>query len=206
MPSYTTISEVRSVAGVSESSDISDANLEKVIDIAERYMIDDIIIWISDEKLIGNIDNSNTKFETRNEPIGDREVLGALSGSPADVTVYSHIHNSTEPDDYSELTVSSVDRRRGEVILESAPSSSVDEVLADYGYYDRPIREDQLKNAATYLTAHLVSITMERPDKVTFADIEENSMVIEQNPTRFLKRYKKQIRKASGDEIVGVGL
>ncbi len=202
---YTSNTPVRVASGATQTGDISDSNLNDLIDIAERYMLDDLLIYVHDERLIGDINGTNKKFETRHEPIGDREVLGVIDGSPADVTAYSLVENSDEPDDYTELTVSSVTRQWGEIELDSAPSSDVDAVLGSYAYYSRPVREDMLKNAATYLATHLVTLLMEAPDRVTLSDIERNSLIIETTPTRFWNMYKLIIG-ACGDKFRAVAL
>jgi hypothetical protein len=206
MPVYTTGTPVRTVSGATETSDISSSDLNDLIDIAERFMIKDISVPVHGEKLIGNIDGSNSKFETRNEPIGDRTLIGDSTGSPVDVIVHSLEENSDEPDDYTELTVTSVNRRWGEIELQSAPASEIDAILGDYVYYPQPMNLTDLQNAATYLAAHLVTLLQEAPDKVTLADIERNTLVIKINPTRFLDMYESLIRRAGKSSFMAVTL
>jgi len=153
---YATVSEVRTLTGLTES-DVSDSELGEFIDIATQMIIEDLTISVKDEEPVGDIDGSNTTFSVSNYPIadvsGDRGTVGS-----ADVTVWTWT-DKEDPSTKSSVGVDTVYSRDGQIVLTSAPPGSVEMITIDYSYtLEDDLNWDLIKVACAYLAAFLFCV------------------------------------------------
>ena len=149
---YCTVPDVRALTDIT-ASDIDDSDLSDLIDLSTQMIIEDLTISIHDEQLSGNIDGSNTTFATAYYPIADIDGDKAVTGS--DVTVYQW-PDSSDPSTRSTVPVSTIYADLGEIVLSSAPASTIDKITCSYSYtWEEDINWELVKVACVYLTAFL---------------------------------------------------
>lgn len=136
MSSYCSTTDVRMILGLSTISTDPDyedgTTLQYYIDKAGPLLLQDISVLEVDEVLSGNIDGSNTTFETTSYPIADSNYDNTINAS--DVELYSWT-DSDDPSTKSSLTVSTVYANEGKIVVSSAPASTEDQVTATYRFY-----------------------------------------------------------------------
>lgn len=190
---------VRNVAGIEDSTDIDDANLDAIIEIAIRNAIDDIYQRRWEEGLIGEsggapfIDGSNKTFYVENPPIADHNNDGAVDSD--DITIIYHDENT----DLQTAVVVVEDARRGKLTVTTDGSTALPltttKLSADYWTVFRGLDEDMLKDAVIYLSCHYVQLRLTEPDSITLRDLESSSTLIRVMPTRFWILYREKIQK-----------
>ena len=118
---YASTEDVRLICGLT-TTQISDSDLNNLINIATAQVNEDTSTLIEDESIIfvstekGNyINGTNFTFYTRNEWLGDYNNDGIITKD--DVYVYSIDGNGLR----TVLTVDSVDYRIGKFVLHAAP-------------------------------------------------------------------------------------
>lgn len=151
---WTTEDDVRLLTGLTDS-DISDDNLDSLIEIAQKEVLLQINNVVQREKVEyiddtrkNEINGSNTTFYVRN---WENKFLGDynydLEIDTNDVSVISVDSEGTE----SSLTVSSISYSNGSFTLSSAPSNVDIYVTYAYTIYDPQTPNPILKLAAEYL-------------------------------------------------------
>lgn len=190
---------VRNVAGIEDSTDIDDANLDAIIEIAIRNAIDDIYQRRWEEGLVGEyggapfIDGNNKTFYVENPPIADHNNDGAVDGDDITITYYD------ENTDLQTADVVVEDARRGKLTVTTDGSTALpltsSRLNADYWTVFREVNEDMLKDAVIYLSCHYVQLRMTEPDRITLRDLESSSTLIRVMPTRFWILYREKIQK-----------
>jgi len=97
--------------------------------------------------------NTNTTFTTAYYPIADIDGDKAVTGS--DVTVYQW-PDSSDPSTRSTVPVSTIYTDLGEIVLSSAPASTIEKITCNYSYtWEENINWELVKLACSYLTAFL---------------------------------------------------
>jgi hypothetical protein len=193
------VEEVRSVCGITDDVDITDADLEFIINISLRHVINELFLRHWEEELIARtggipvIDGTNKKFFVQYPPIGDYNNDGAVSGS--DVTVRYLDAN----EDWQDATVVVTDARSGELEITTdgtiaLPNTTL-EVKIDYWSYFREYNERVVKDAVLYLSAHYTQLRITEPDKISLRDLESSNTIIRIMPTRFWLIYKDLLRQ-----------
>jgi len=114
-------------------------------------LLNQIALHVSKDTLSGDIDGSNTTFETSYAPIADRDFDGTVGTSDVIVTAWV---DSDDPFTAYTLSVSKVDADTGQIVLSSAPPSTIDQLTADYYYYPKRIESRLLTVATAYLAAY----------------------------------------------------
>lgn len=190
---------VRNVAGIEDSTDIDDANLDAIIEIAIRNAIDDIYQRRWDEGLIGEsggapfMDGSNKTFYVENPPIADHSNNGAVDNEDITITYYD------ENLDLQTAVVVVENARRGKLTVTTDGSTALPltttNLKADYWTVFREVNENMLKDAVVYLACHYVQLRMTEPDSITLRDLESSSTLIRVLPTRFWILYNEKIRR-----------
>jgi len=149
---YCTVADVRALTDIT-SSEIDDFDLESLIDLATKMIIEDLTISVHEEELTGSIDGVNTTFSTSHYPIADTN--GDKSVTGADLTVYTWT-DSSDPSTKSSVPVSAVYPDQGKIVLSSAPPSTVKKITCSYSYtWEEEINWDLIKLACAYLTGFL---------------------------------------------------
>jgi len=152
---YASTSEVRTLTGLT-TIDVSDADLTELINLATDMIIEDLTISVIDEEPSGVINGTNTTFTVYNYPIADVDGDKQVTGS--DVTVYTWTDES-DPSTKSTVPVSTIYPRNGKIVLQSAPSTSIEKITVDYAYtLEEDINWDLVKVACSWLTAYLFCI------------------------------------------------
>lgn len=157
MTSYCSTTDVRLMIGISTLSTdpdwISNETLQNYIDKSGPLLLRDISVLKVDEVLSGNIDGSNTTFETSCYPIADQDYDSTINAN--DVTLYSWT-DSDDPSTKSELTISTVYANDGKIVVNAAISSDVDQVTASYRFYRQDSMDfSALVTAQSYLAGWL---------------------------------------------------
>ena len=133
---YATANDVRKLVGLPSKVDdpnyVTDDTIEYYLNLAAYQLLNSVTVLVRDEVLTGKIDGSNTEFTVAHYPIADQN-FDSLVGT-ADVTVYTWT-DLDDLDTKTQVNVSSVDWLDGRIVLETAPSTSIDGVTADYRYY-----------------------------------------------------------------------
>jgi len=152
---YVTVTEARTLLGYT-TDDISDSDLQTLIDYATELIIEDLTLAIRDEEASGNIDGSNTTFEVDQFPIADTNGDKVVTGS--DVTVYQWV-DKDDPATKSTVPVSTIHPREGIIVLSSPPASTIEAITVDYSYtWEEALNWDLIKVATSYLVGYLFSI------------------------------------------------
>lgn len=194
---YTTATKVRSTYGFSQTTDISDADLNSLIVYASRQLHRDISTRFWNVRLVGSIDGATTTYATPHGYLADRNLDSVVNAQ--DVTVYGVKRNTDGTLTRTTLTVSAVDAFGGKLTLSSAPTTSAyDWLEADYESYGVPVYSDMLEAAANALSAHLVYLRARDPAKVTLAQLKGGSLgpesldaaVAFSTGSRFLHEYR----------------
>jgi len=149
------IPEARDLLGLT-TDDITDEDLQDLIDKATQIIIEEITIPVRDEEPSGSIDGSNTTFSVNNYPIADSD--GDKTVGSGDVTVYTWT-DKDDPSTKSSISVSTVYPREGIIVTSTAPSSSIEKITVDYRYtFEEAINWELMKLACAYLTGYLFAI------------------------------------------------
>lgn len=129
--SYAELDDIRSISGLT-TTDVSDDVLYDLAYFASRQVIRDTTIRVFKEELDGNIDGSNKEYQIHHNEIADTNYDAVVDAS--DVTVYTGEYDGTTGFmEYTEVTVSSVNKVDGIITLSSAPDD-VDIIVADYSF------------------------------------------------------------------------
>ncbi len=161
---FTTIENFRHYTGIQEK-DLEDNDIMMILDEADKFTVNQIIVKIFDEELEGTINGSNMEFTTKFKPIAD--ITRDKTINSEDVTVHGKYYTDDENNEYShELTVSTVNSRDGIITLSSAPtdddnSSTGAEIglFCDYAYW-KLIEEpdwDRVAQASCYYAGYLAT-------------------------------------------------
>jgi hypothetical protein len=157
MTSYCTPDDVRKLIGLSTiSSDpdyINDNDLQYYINKACTLLLEDFSIQIIEESMDGEINGSNTTFSVSNTPIADINFDSKIDS--LDVTVYT-IGDIDDPSTKNTVSVSKVYPYEGYIVLQNAPSSTIDDIVCTYRYYmSETINFSLLPLANAYLAGYL---------------------------------------------------
>ena len=152
---YVLSNEVRLYTGLTQD-DISNDDLDDLIDVATEFVVKDLTLAIKDEEATGDIDGSNTTFSVCHYPIADTS--GNKTVGSEDITVYSWT-DEDDPSTKSSISVSTVYSRDGKIVVTSAPSASIEKVTVDYNYtMEEDINWELVKLATSYVTAYIFAI------------------------------------------------
>lgn len=129
-----------------------DETIYSYIDDAQKDVVKDISIRVTDESLEGNINGSNTTFTTTAGTfIADRNFDNTVTTT--DISIYTWI-DSDDPSTKVAATVSTIYANYGKVVLSVAPAATVEKVTADYRYYSAPVDTEVVTEACAYLAAY----------------------------------------------------
>lgn len=152
---YCLIPEARELLDLS-TDDISDEDLQSLIDKATQIIIEELTIPVRDEELSGTIDGTNSSFSVNNYPIAD--IDGDKVVTPSDVTVYSWT-NKDDPATKSTISLSTIYPREGIIVASSPPSISIEKLTIDYSYtWEEALNWEMIKLACIFLVGYLFAI------------------------------------------------
>ena len=152
---YALISEVRLFTGLT-NSDISDHDLQELINLSSTMMVEDLTMAVRDEEPTGSINGVNTSFEIDHYPIAD--INGDKTINSLDVSMYTWT-NSDDPSTKTSIAISTVHPRDGIIVATTAPSTSVKKITVDYSWtYEEAINWELMKLACVYLTGYLFAV------------------------------------------------
>ena len=152
---YASVIEVRNLTGLT-TNDIENTELEDLIDLATKMIIEELTIAVINEELSGNINGTNTTFSVAHYPIADTN--GDMQVTGSDVTVYAWT-DEDDPSTKSSVSVDQVFPLDGIVVLENPPSTNIKKLTIDYAYtLEESINWDLVKLACSWLTAYLFCI------------------------------------------------
>ena len=130
--------------------------MSELIDLATKMIIEDLTISVVDEEPSGNINGSNTTFTVYHYPIADTDGDKQVTGS--DISVYTWT-DEDDPSTKETVPVSTIYPRDGIIVLQSAPSTSIEKITIDYAYtLEEDIDWDLVKVACSWLTAYLFCV------------------------------------------------
>ena len=207
---YCTLTEFRSISPFSKS-EMSDVDVIALMPIASRIVHRKIVtkrLLVRD--FIGPVDGTNTIFYVKQRPLADMNMDSSVDED--DVQVFYATLDSNNRRVYgSAQTVSSVDARSGRVTMSTAPTSitAIDGVYMTYGTTVEDLDYSEVRTAANYLLAHLVSVKVrgETPNytMIEAAFVRMNAAGI--NP-RFTDKWQQSFLTTAVDiirEIMGTG-
>ena len=155
MARYCTAGEMRTILGLPTSTADPNYDSDQVLnfhlDQAHHAFLGAISVLKRDDPLTGNIDGTNTTFNTSYYPIADRDFDGTIG--TLDVDVYGW-GDSDDLDTKTSLAVASVDWKEGRIKLSSPPSSTFEVITADYRYSLYEPNFDLFKQAVAYLAGY----------------------------------------------------
>lgn len=195
----TTIAKVRSISGVTQTTDISDADLTILLGYATQRTLLDTYRYIHHENIgpnpdTGNLWNgTNYTFQLRNPPLADKDGSGTVDSSDLGVTWIDSDYGV-----HTDAVVTIVSASEGIITIKNGTdplASSVLYVWVDYYTPYENVDTTLLEAACGYYCSHLVHLRLTEPDKVTLADLSGNKPIIEMRPTRFLEEYTRLIRE-----------
>lgn len=194
-----TIAKVRTVSGISQTTDISDADLTILLGYATQRTLTDVYRHWYHENIGPNPDDgslwngTNYTYQVQNPPLADLDGSGTVDDSDITVTWVDEDYGV-----HTDATVTIVSAEEGIITVKNGSdplAASVLYVWVDYYQKHEYIDTSLLEAAATYYTAHLAHLRLTEPDKVTLADLSGNTPVIEMRPTRFREEYDRLIRE-----------
>jgi len=158
---YATLALFRSLTPFSKEC-ISDADVNTMIPLADRAIVQAVTVEAYMEKLSGTRNGTNKEFEVKHKPIADSDFDQDVDKD--DVTVYFATYTDTYGQqnlDYgSAVTVDSVEANNGLIFVNTAPTSTTAEAGV-YGIYRwkklGTTNYDDLVLASTYFLAYLAS-------------------------------------------------
>jgi len=175
---YCTTSDVRIITSLT-TDDISDDNLNTIIALARKKVMQDISSEVTDERVRtidayreNKIDGSNTTFYVRKSWdwfLFDRDGDGNFDED--DVKVYQY---DSDTDGRTELTVSSSDES-GSYVLNAAPNTSDTEFLTtSYRYSRVSVDNPTLPQACALLAAAyaFTKLRADEADRVSFGALK----------------------------------
>jgi len=160
---YTDVTAVRLLSGLT-TNEISDANITSLITYATavlnsdiNYNVNDELVEYIDAEKENKIDGSNTAFYLKEikdgYQIGDYDNDGDVDTS--DFYAYT-IDTSTSPATRATVTVSTIDKALGKIVLSAAPSTTKN-LYVSYSVapFDENTPAQLIKQAATQLVSAL---------------------------------------------------
>jgi hypothetical protein len=200
--------EVRKLSGYTETKTISDNDLEDIVDLATRFVLEDLYQERYREKVIDNdgtladINGTNKTFYVKHHPIADIDGDGTVDSN--DITGQWVDDNY----DYQTAKIVVVDAERGKLTItqddDSAIPNDAKEILVHYWTRYLLPKESVIDDARKYLTAHLVEIRVAEPDKISIHDLESNRRLLQISPTRFLLLYNKIMRRVCRPKMIKI--
>jgi len=156
---YATLALFRSLTPFSKE-DIGDADVNTIIPLADRAIIQAISVEAYMEKLSGSINGTNKEFEVKHKPIADADADQDVDKD--DVTVYFATYTDDEQNkDYgSAVTVDSVEADNGLIFVATAPTNTTAEAGVYCTYRWKKLGTttyDDLVLASTYFLAYLAA-------------------------------------------------
>jgi len=197
--SLTTIANVRTIGGFSQTTDISDDDLTILLGYAAQRTISDTYRHIYHENIGPNPDTGNLwngvnyTFQIQNPPLGNRDGNSIVDASDIDV-VWIDVDYGVHTD----ATVTIISASEGILTIKNGSDPLVSSVLYVWVDYYTPYGDLDtvlLEAACGYYCAHLAHLRLTEPDKVTLADLSGNQPVIEMRPSRFREEYDRLIRE-----------
>ena len=186
MKLITDITEVRLAAGVSDRQDISDNEIQLIIEKAQTNAINTCLLKHVREDISeteGNkIDGEQTIFSLKYAPVNDfADCYGV------------YYYN----DNYYYCKVEIVDKYEGKVKITKDGTNPIPVETKIYvTYYSEPKNYDEnlFAEAIIYLSAYMIESRLKGQEKITIADLEKNKMMIDKG-SNFLKLYNECISK-----------
>lgn len=166
--------EVRAFSGFTAAADISDADLQAQILLAQSLVVGGLTKHARNLELVGPIDGANTRFgipkNHKARVIFDDDLDLATAGTDLLVQGLT-LSDDGAPDEYATLTVASVDALNGTITLSAAPSD-YDAIVFTGRLTTRRLDKDALKTAILAQTSILVDGRVREPGKVNLANPE----------------------------------
>ena len=208
----TTAGKVRDFMGLGEDTGMADGVILALIQTAQQIIKHDLFCHHYDETPAGNWrnnaswDGSNVSF-TVDYPVMDSNFDGRINGN--DFKCY-WLDNK---DNISTGTVTVVNSRYGHINIYQSDSSTAipgtaDDIQLEYWTLGNNISSQDLEDLCTYLTCHLLSFCLKRPEKITIADIEGNTEQLKelsnQDSSVYKKLYDEMIHKVGTPKFKAV--
>jgi len=152
---YCLIPEARDLLDLS-TDDISDEELQDLINKATQIIIEELTIPVRDEEPTGSIDGVNCSFSVSHYPIADTD--GDKVVSTSDVTLYTWT-DENDPSTKTSVSLSTIHPREGIIVTSSPPSSSIEKITVDYSYtWEEALNWELIKLACIFLVGYLFAI------------------------------------------------
>ena len=194
--------DVRQTMGLSETKSIDDKDLANVIWNCYTFALRDVYVHHHDEEPDGNpdtglwFDGSNTSFQTKHYPIADVTGDGTVTGTTSCATdigfrwLDTSGHNNVG-------SVVVVNAENGEITLTQSSGAAIPQdhegVFLDYWVEHENFDNFQFQQAVVRLACHEISKRFAGLDRVTLADIRNNSPLITIDPDMYWNDYRRYI-------------
>ena len=208
----TTVGKVRDFMGLGEDTGMQDSVIIELIRTAQNVIKRDLFFHHYDETPSDNWrtgaswNGSNVSF-TVDYPLMDSNFDGSVDGND----LIGYWFNNTS--DASSCSFTVINSRYGHVnIYQSDGSSAIpgtaDDIRLEYWTLKNNISSQELEDLCTYLTCHLLSFCLKRPEKITIADIEGNTEQLrelsDKNNSVYKTMYNEILNKTSNPKFKAV--
>lgn len=189
--------KVRDVMGTDRNLGIEDAQIQTLIGVAEKVIMRELFIYNYDITPDDNPDSGaswdgvNTSFATPSYPIADKD----FDNSTTDDVIAKYWDSNNAPQDAT-CVVSNARYGRLTITTDGStpiPSGAKKLLIEYYSMVDN-IPFDVMEELGTYLTAHLITIRLSEPRKISIADLESNRNILQITDNTYIREYNRILR------------
>lgn len=194
----TVAGKVRDVMGVDRNLGIDDVQIRTLIGVAEKVIMRELFIYHYDETPENDPnsgsgwDGSNTSFVTSEYPVVDKD----FDNSTVDDVIAKYWDSDNAPQDAT-CVVSNA--RYGRITITTDGSTPIPnnakKLLVEYYSMEDDIPFGIMEELGTYLTAHLITIRLSEPRKISIADLESNRSILQISDNTYIREYKRLLRQ-----------
>lgn len=206
--SYATAAEVRTMTGLSSTSDISDGDLNELILTATLVAIGHLTVRI--EGAVPEVmDTARKVFQLPTGLVADLNGDATVDSNDVVVRFYK-VDTDGQTLTAATGTVTIQDALLGVITTQNALPTDY-EVVVDYARYVRPLELVRAKRAIRYLAAHLAWTRVKSPGRITKADLTgigaadpsdgaRDSFIFKAR-SRWLQLYKMELSALVGQPV-----
>lgn len=189
--------KVRDIMGTDRNLGIDDPQIQTLIGVTEKVIRRDLFIYHYDETPNDNPasgagwDGSNTSFVTSEYPIVDKD----FDSSTTDDVVAKYWDSNYAPQDAT-CVVSNA--RYGRLTITTDGSTAIPngskKLLIEYYSMPENIPFDVMEDLGSYLTAHLITIRLNEPRKISISDLESNRKILQMSDNTYIREFNRILR------------
>lgn len=168
-PGYGDVATVRRISGI-PPSDVTDAEMEDFIQAASVILTDKLATRVDGGRLVSYAPTPTT-FRIPHRYVADLNVDGVADAS--DIAVrFEYVDPATGAVTTSPTGTVTLSNTGDGILTTENPLPQTHRAVADYGFYSRPFDLSRARRAVAYLAAHLATLKMKAPGRITRADTQ----------------------------------